>query len=106
VRDQFWWFHIDARWDSCGSIWGFMKMFLRNIRFRMSIKPKLDSILFDIVEVITIFLCPNDVKPSGWAGSKASIDSDIQFRTWSKPIVEIMIADEWFSIQEDLADFH
>ena len=81
-------------------------MFLRNIRFRMLVKPKLDSILFNIVEVVAIFLCPDYVKPSGWARSKASIDSDIQLRTRSKPIVEIMMGDKWFGINDNLADFH
>lgn len=69
-------------------------MFLGNVRFRVSIKPKLDPVFFDIVEVVAIFLCPDDIKPSGQAGSKPCIDSNIQFRTWSKPIVEIMMADK------------
>ncbi len=81
-----------------------MKMFLRNIRFRMSIKPKLDSILLEIVEVVAILLCPDNVKPSRWARSKASIDSDIQARPWTQSIVETMMANKWFSIEEDLAD--
>lgn len=75
------------------------------VRFRVSIKSKLDTLSFGIMNVVAIRLGPDDVKSTGRAGAKASVDGDTQFRPWLKPAIETVVADEWFGVEEDIPDY-
>ncbi len=72
----------------------------------MSIKPKLDPIRFSVVKMIAVSLRPHDIKPSGRARFKASIDRNSQRRSWIKPATDAVVTDQRFDVENDIPDCH
>ena len=79
-------------------------MFWRCIRFRVAIKSKFDPIFFRVVKVVTIVLGPDNVKTPTRARAEAGVDSETQFRLRIEPVIERVMADEWFSVEKEITD--
>jgi hypothetical protein len=59
----------------------------------MAVEAKFDTIVFSVMEVITVFLCPDDVEASTGTWPKPCLDCHAQFGSWVETAVETVMAD-------------
>jgi len=78
-------------------------MLWRCVGFGMSVEAKFDAVVFGVVEVITVFLCPDDVEASTGTRPKPCFDGHAQFGLWVEPTVETVMADQWFGREKDVS---
>jgi hypothetical protein len=70
----------------------------------MSVEAKLKPSIPDVMEVVAVLFGPNDIEPSTRTGTEASVDRDIQFDPWIKPITEIVMSSQWLILKENIPD--